>query len=79
MKKLRTGTNIIRILLSLGIFLSLAGLILSLVPAVPNRLILSILFSINMLALVAVIRILISRKLVVRIKHIAQADRKSVV
>ncbi|MBC7963250.1 MAG: methyl-accepting chemotaxis protein, partial [Steroidobacteraceae bacterium] len=73
MKKLRTGTNIIRILLSLGIFLSLAGLILLLVPAVPNRLILSILFSINMLALVAVIRILISRKLVVRIKHIAQA------
>lgn len=73
MKKLRTGTNLIRILLSLGIIISLAGLFFSLVPTAPNGLTLSILFSANMLALIAVVRILVARKLVVRIKHIAQA------
>ncbi len=73
MKKLRTGTNLIRILLALGIALSLAGLLFLLVPDVPNRFVLSSIFLINILAITSVIWILIARKLVVRIKSIAQA------
>jgi len=72
-KKLRTGTNLIRILLSLGIALSLIGLILSFVQAVPNRGLLSALFLVNIIALIAVIWILVTRKLVVRIKQIAKS------
>lgn len=73
MKKLRTGTNLIRILLSLGIALSLLGLILSFAQTVPNRGVFSALFLVNILSLIAVIWILVSRKLVVRIKHIAKS------
>ena len=73
MKKLRTGTNLIRILLSLGIAFSLIGLILLFVQAVPDRGVFSVLFIVNILALIAVIWILVTRKLVVRIKHIAKA------
>lgn len=71
MKKLRTGTNLIRSFLILGIILSLAGLIFSVFPSAPNRLLLALLYIINIFALVAVIGILTSRKLPVRIKQIA--------
>lgn len=73
MKKLKTGTNLIRILLILGVAISLAGLFFSIVPSTPNRYALAVLYSINILALLGVIRILIARKLVVRIKNIAKA------
>lgn len=73
MKKLRTGTNLIRILLSLGIALSLIGLILSFVQTAPSRGVFSALFLVNIIALIAVIWILVTRKLVVRIKQIAKS------
>lgn len=73
MRKLRTGTNLIRMFLVLGIILSLAGLILSVVSTPPNRMALVFLYVLNILSLVAVIRILITRKLAERIKHIAKA------
>lgn len=73
MRKLRTGTNLIRIFLVLGIILSLAGLIISVVSTSPNRMALVFLYVLNILSLVAVIRILITRKLAERIKHIAKA------
>lgn len=71
MKKLRTGTNIIRTFLILGIYLSLAGLFLSVFPTEPNRTLLGILYATNILALVTVIRILAARKLPARINQIA--------
>lgn len=73
MKKLKTGSNLIRVLLALGIVISLAGLFFSLVPSDTNRFALAGLYLANMLALIAVVWILIARKLVVRIKNIAQA------
>ncbi|MDO9309695.1 MAG: HAMP domain-containing protein, partial [Deltaproteobacteria bacterium] len=73
MRKLRTGTNLIRIFLVLGIILSLAGLIISVVSTSPNRMALVFLYVLNILSLVAVIRILVTRKLAERIKHIAKA------
>ncbi len=73
MRKLRTGTNLIRIFLVLGIILSLAGLTITLVATSPNRVALVFLYALNILSLVAVIRILITRKLAERIKHIAKA------
>ena len=73
MRKLRTGTNLIRIFLVLGIVLSLAGLIITLVSTSPSRVALVFLYALNILSLVAVIRILITRKLAERIKHIAKA------
>jgi len=72
-RKLRTGTNLIRIFLVLGIVLSLAGLIITLVSTSPSRVALVFLYALNILSLVAVIRILITRKLAERIKHIAKA------
>lgn len=73
MRKLRTGTNLIRIFLVLGIILSMAGLIITLVATSPSRVALVLLYVLNILSLVAVIRILITRKLAERIKHIAKA------
>lgn len=73
MKKLRTGTNIIRIFLNAGIILSLAGIVFSLSPAVPNQLLLASLYVINVIVMTSVIWLLTSRKLPVRIKQIAMA------
>lgn len=73
MKKLRTGTNLIRTFLILGTFISLAGLFLSLYPTVPNRILLAFFFVIDMIALLSVIRILSARNLPVRIRQIGIA------
>ena len=75
--KLRTGTNIIRALLIMGILLSLAGLIFSAFPAALNRVLLALLYLINIFTLVAVILILIARKLPVRINQIAMAMNRA--
>ncbi len=77
MKKLRTGTNLIRTFLMLGIFLSLAGLVFSLFPVSPNGFFLAALFIVNIIALVAVIRILAARNLPVRINQIAKAMNRA--
>lgn len=77
MKKLRTGTNLIRIFLNAGIVLSLAGIVFSLTPAVPDRLLLAVLYAINVMVMAAVIWILTARKLPVRIKQIAMAMNKA--
>lgn len=73
MKKLRTGTNLIRVFLNAGIVLSLAGVIFSLLPATPNQLLLALLYLVNVVVMSAVIWILTARKLPVRIKQIATA------
>lgn len=70
MKKLRTGTNLIRTFLVLGIMLSLAGLLSISMPA-PDPVLLAVLFGGNIISLAAVIRILTVRKLTVRIKEIS--------
>lgn len=77
MKKLRTGTNLIRMFLVLGIILSLAGLLTTLASTTPNRAALAILYGFNILSLITVIWILISRRLVERVKHIAKAMNKA--
>lgn len=77
MKKLKTGTNLIRTLLSLGIILSLIGLFATLWPETPNRAFLALLYAFNIIFMVAVIWIFISRKLVVRIRQIAAAMNKA--
>lgn len=77
MRKLRTGTNLIRMFLGLGIALSLAGLILSLVSTFSGSKALTLLYSLNILSLVAVIRILVARRLAERIKHITKAMNKA--
>lgn len=77
MKKLRTGTNLIRTFLILAIFISLAGLVFSIFPIEPNRVLLTVLYLINVFALVAVIRILTARNLPVRIKQIGMAMNKA--
>lgn len=76
MKKLRTGTNLIRTFLVSGIVLSLAGLI-TLFQHTPSRTLLAILFVINIICLVSVITILISRKLPLRIRQIAMAMNRA--
>lgn len=77
MKKLRTGTNLIRIFLILGAFLSLVGIFLSLIPAFPNHTLLAILFTINIFALLSVIRILTVRNLPARIRQIGIAMNRA--
>lgn len=77
MKKLRTGTNLIRMFLVAGIVLSLAGFICSLEPAAPNQVLLASLYILNVIVMTAVIWILTSRKLAVRIKQIAFAMNKA--
>ncbi|MEI6206211.1 MAG: HAMP domain-containing methyl-accepting chemotaxis protein [Desulfuromonadales bacterium] len=77
MKKLRTGTNLIRTFLIMGIVLSLAGFIFTVVPSEPSRTLLAALYLINAFALLAVIMILIARKLPVRIKQIAMAMNRA--
>lgn len=77
MKKLKTGTNLIRTLLTSGIILSLIGLLATLWPDTPDRTVLALLFTFNTVFMVAVSWILITRKLVVRIRQIAAAMNKA--
>ena len=77
MKKLKTGTNLIRTLLACGIILSLAGLFAALWPDTPGRTFFALLFTLNALFMAAVGWLLISRKLVVRIRQIAGAMDKA--
>ncbi len=77
MKQLKTGTNLIRTLLALGIIFSMIGILAALMSANPNRAFLALLYAFNILCMVAVIWILIARKLVVRIKQIAGAMNKA--
>jgi methyl-accepting chemotaxis protein len=76
-KKLKTGTNLIRTFLALGIILSLTGIIATLWPDNPNRTVQALLFAFNIIFLVSVIWILIARKLVVRIRQISGAMNKA--
>jgi methyl-accepting chemotaxis protein len=76
-KKLRTGTNLIRTSLILGILLSLTGLIFSVFTAEPNHFLLGVLYLINIFAFLSVIRILAARNLPVRIKQIGMAMNRA--
>jgi len=73
MKKLRTGTNLIRILLAGGIVFSLLGIVFSLMPVASTRLTLVALFFLNGVVMTAVFLIMIARKLPVRIRQMALA------
>jgi methyl-accepting chemotaxis protein len=75
-KKLRTGTNFIRSFLVLGIVISLAGLLFLIQPEL-HRGVLAVLFGINIISLVAVIRVLITRKLAARIKQVSTVMNKA--
>ncbi|MBI5483328.1 MAG: methyl-accepting chemotaxis protein, partial [Deltaproteobacteria bacterium] len=77
MNKLRIGTNVIRSFLVLGIIISIAGLIYSIVSAEADHLLLSVLFAINIAAQLAVIRILIARNLPARIKLMTKAMNRA--
>lgn len=77
MKKLKTGTNLIRTLLAFGIIFSLIGLVAALWPDTPNKAFLALLYLLNALFIAAVSWILISRKLVVRIRQIAAAMNRA--
>ena len=77
MRKLRTGTNLIRMFLILGIILSLAGLSTTLASTTPSITVLAVLYGLNILSLIAVIWILVSRRLVERVKHITKAMNKA--
>ncbi len=73
MKKLRTGTNLIRILLAGGIVFSLLGIVFSLMPVASTRLTLVVLFFLNAVVMTAVLLIMVARKLPVRIRQMALA------
>ncbi|MBV5338666.1 MAG: HAMP domain-containing protein [Deltaproteobacteria bacterium] len=77
MKKLKTGTNLIRTLLALGIIFSLTGILTSLTLQTPNRAFLALLYAFNIIFIVAVVWILAARKLVVRIRQIAGAMNRA--
>ncbi len=77
MNKLRIGTNVIRSFLVLGIIISIAGLIYSIVSADADQLLLAVLFAINIAAQLAVIRILIARNLPARIKLMTKAMNRA--
>ncbi len=77
MKKLKTGTNLIRTLLAAGIVFSLVGLLATLWPDTPNKASLALLYVLNAVFMAAVSWILISRKLVVRIRQIAAAMNRA--
>lgn len=76
-KKLNTGTNLIRTLLTLGVILSLIGLFSTLLPEIPSRAFLALLYAFNIIFMVSVSWILVSRKLVVRIKQLSSAMNKA--
>ncbi|MDD2854826.1 MAG: HAMP domain-containing methyl-accepting chemotaxis protein [Desulfuromonadaceae bacterium] len=77
MKQLKTGTNLIRLLLVLGILFSLAGLIAILFKDIPDKAFYITVYSFNILSIAAVIRILAARKLVVRINELAGAMNRA--
>lgn len=77
MKKLRTGTNLIRLLLAAGLFFSLAGLISVSMQSMPGKSLYVTLFLINLLVMTSVIWIMAARKLPVRIRQIAQAMNRA--
>ena len=77
MKQLKTGTNLIRTFLGMGIAFSFIGFITALMQETPNRIFLAFLYAFNMIFMATVIWILISRKLVTRIKQIAEAMDKA--
>lgn len=77
MKKLKTGTNLIRTLLVLGIVFSLVGVTAALWLESPDRSFLALLYAFNIVFMAGVIWILIARKLVVRINQIAGAMNKA--
>lgn len=77
MKKLKTGTNLIRTLLVLGIIISLIGLFSTLLLENTNRAFLALTYAFNIIFMAGVIWILITRKLVVRINQIADAMNKA--
>jgi methyl-accepting chemotaxis protein len=76
-KKLKTGTNLIRTLLAFGIAVSLIGLAAVLMPVTINRSLLAFLFVLNAIFMTAVSWILITRKLVTRIRQLAAAMNKA--
>ncbi len=73
MKKLRTGTNLIRMFLIAGIVLSLVGGIFAFGSTEQNQMLLGLLFIANVVVLTSVLQILSARNLPVRIKQIAFA------
>lgn len=77
MKKLKTGTNLIRTLLAVGVVISLIGLGAVLMPETVHRGLLALLFLLNALFMAAVSWILITRKLVTRIRQLATAMNKA--
>jgi len=76
-KKLRTGTNLIRICLVVGIIISAAGVSLTASFNSPNRVTVGVLFLFSVLSQAAVFWILITRRLAERINHIASAMNKA--
>ena len=75
MKKLRTGTNLIRTFLYAGILLSVVGIV-SALSTIHYHVLLAGLFLFNAFVMTAVIWILTARKLPVRIRQIADAMNK---
>ncbi|MSN24392.1 MAG: HAMP domain-containing protein [Geobacter sp.] len=77
MKNLRTGTNLIRIFLVVGIIISVAGVFLAVSFDSPSRVTVGILFLLAVLSQASVFWILIARRLAERINHIASAMNKA--
>jgi len=77
LKQLKTGTYLIRTLLLFGTILSLIGFCAALWQEAPNRFFLALLYIVNIICMVAVAWILVSRKLAVRIKQIAGAMNRA--
>ncbi len=73
MKKLRTGANLIKILLAGGIALSLLGVVFSLAAAGTVRMALAALFFLNAFVMTSVVLMLAARRLPARVKQIALA------
>lgn len=77
MKKLRTGSNLIRTFLALGVFISLAGLAFLFVSESPSPGVQAFLYVLNISAILSVHGLLIARKLPVRINQISKAMNRA--
>ena len=77
MKQLKTGTNLIRTFLVLGLVCSAIGLVSLFVAASPNRVFIACVFIADIFFLISVIWILAARKLVVKIRQLAGAMNKT--
>jgi methyl-accepting chemotaxis protein len=77
MKKLQTGTNLIRIFLVTGTVISLSGIVISLASAAHNQALLASLFAINVIVMTSIIWIHTNRKLSVRINQFAIAINRA--